>query len=137
MNQAKKKRFYNPTKYMGLGALSRFHHTLKSSAKAMFTPAHSQVNETFAEAVARLELSEEDIQRRTQQFLKVALSFAVFALLVFIYTIILFWNRHIQAGIIGMAVTLVITTQVFRYHFWYFQMKKRKLNCTFKDWLQS
>jgi len=136
-NDSKKKRDFGISRLMGLPYLAAFTKSITGSAREMIKPRQSEREETFEEAVTRLQLTEEDIQKRKKQFLNLAISFGVFAFVVLCYTVYLFWNGHILAGILGVAVTIMILTQVFRYHFWHFQMKKRKLGCTLKEWLKS
>jgi len=33
-----------------------------------------------------------------------------------------------------VALTLYVLTQAFRYHFWLFQLRNRKLGCTLSEW---
>ncbi len=136
-DKPKKKPFFNVSRAMGLGFLSSFNKTIAHNARLLFKPKKSDRQETFEEAKIRLNLSEEDIQKRARDCAKFALGFAIFAFLTLFYMIYLFWHAHIAAGLLAFVITVMVLTQAFRYHFWYFQMKSRKLGCTFKEWLES
>jgi intracellular multiplication protein IcmV len=43
----------------------------------------------------------------------------------------------IKAFIVSLVVTLIALILAYRYHFWYFQMKQRKLGCTFSEWYKQ
>lgn len=136
MAEKKKSTYFGIPRLMGLSFLVSFNKNLAKNARGIFKPQQAKRQETFEEAASRLKLTEVDIQRRMREFLHLAIGFAALALLVLAYTVYLFWCGDIAAGMLGSLVTLITLTQVFRYHFWYFQMKKRKLGCTFKEWLK-
>lgn len=137
MTTSKKRSFFGLNRMMGISILAHFTKSISKSCKQILKPQRSTSGETFAEACARLELTEADIDKRKKEFFIIFNVFAIFALAVFIYSVYLLWQRHVHGGIIGLAATALVLTQVFRYHFWYMQMKKRKLNCSLKDWFQS
>ena len=119
---------------VGLDYLTRFGKSISDSILFMLHGKPSGRNETFEQAIERLHLTEKDIQKRQQHFLTLSLIFSFFALLVTIYCIYLAWNAHWIAAIISFSVVLIILTQVFRYHFWHFQVKQRRLGCSLKEW---
>ena len=56
------------------------------------------------------------------------------ACLIFVYAGYQFFYGSIKAFIVSLVVMLIALVLAFRYHFWYFQIKQRKLGCTFNEW---
>ena len=109
--------------YDNIKSTSKF---IASSAKDVFTPEHAEHTETFDEAVKRLDISDEDIKERIMQLTKIFISFMALAFAVFGYSIYLAFSGNILGFCISFALTIFTCTQAFKYHFWIFQMKKRK-----------
>ena len=129
--------FLNFSAWMGTDTLRGYGAYINQSAKRIMKPAQAEVEETFEEAMKREGLTEADIQKRQKHCFNVAIAFLGLGVAVFAYSIYLLWNGHLMALLLGVGVTGLSLVQAFRYHFWYFQMKQRKLGCTFKEWLNS
>lgn len=91
--------------------------------------------ETFTEAVARLNLTEQQINQRKKTFLYSALLYWFISLALVAYAVFLIK----KALIIPMLFTLILAAFVmalaYRENLWYMQMAKRKLGCSFAEWL--
>jgi intracellular multiplication protein IcmV len=96
------------------------------------TPEHV---ETFEEAKVRLELTENDIQKSKDSYLLYAIIFVCLAAVTFSTSFFIFLKYHTFLGwLIANLVTILFLSQALRFHFWYFQIKHRKLGCTFQEW---
>lgn len=92
--------------------------------------------ESFAAAAQRLQLSESDIKKRMHYFLYYAVIYLLVAISLLAYTIYLTMVSTAVLAILGCFVlTILMLVYSFREHFWYMQMKKRKLGCTVKEWV--
>jgi intracellular multiplication protein IcmV len=92
--------------------------------------------ESFDAAVQRLQLTEDDIKKRTRSFLYSSLVYFFIALALFAYTIYMMSvSRAIFAIVVCFILILLMLVYSFREHFWYMQMKKRKVGCSFKEWI--
>lgn len=92
--------------------------------------------ESFSAAIQRLRLNENDIQQRTRYFLYYAICYFLVALALLAYTIyLMLGNGTILAVLVSFVLTALMLVYSFREHFWYMQMKKRKIGCTMKEWL--
>lgn len=60
--------------------------------------------------------------------------FAIVAALVFLYTIIMIIRGFFLGSFISGALTCLMLAQSFKYHFWVFQIRSKKLGCTFGEW---
>jgi intracellular multiplication protein IcmV len=125
---------FNVPGWMGLKEIKASGKGIADTAKGLFYTYKSDRQETFDEAVVRLHLSEQDIQQRMKGFFKAALVYTVIALGLFLYTIYLLIGVYLGAAIISFLLSLLALTLAFRQHFYYFQMKQRRLGCTIKQW---
>lgn len=92
---------------------------------------------TFEEAVRQYGLSEDDIRSRTKTHFVVAvfcllLGFVAMGWMVFLLTKFMFLS-----AIVAFSLGALMFAYAFREHFFYFQMKQRRLNCTVKEWFSS
>lgn len=105
--------------------------------KKFFVPSKQEASESFSQAMARLQLTEADILMRQSALLRLVYLMLMFAGLAFAYACYLLWQHAWHSGgftfvVLGLALTLA-----FRYHFWYFQIKQRKLGCSFQEWFHQ
>lgn len=106
-------------------------------ASDYFIPEKATTEETFEQAVERFNLSERDLQERADGLLRVALIFAVIGFAILGYAVYLVFNQQLGAFLLTIVVSMLAFASAFRYHFWCFQVKSRKLGCSFKDWWNS
>lgn len=141
-----RKTFFDPSSWLGYDNLKDNNRTLFGILKDSFTPARPVREETFEHAMKRLGLTEKDIKATEESYRSYALVFLLFAIVVFAYTFYLFFShiishvfgfRTITALILGASTTMLLLSQAFKYHFWAFQIKKRKLGATVEEWKRS
>lgn len=102
--------------------------------KKFFVPQQRKAGETFEAAKKRLKLTEKDLLARQTGLLRLSILMVVFAILTFGYSVYLFTEGGHKGGIVGLVLMLIALVLAFRYHFWYFQIKERKLGCTIQEW---
>ncbi len=112
-------------------------YSIRNMIGKLFTPKSGGYQESFEEALVRLQLTEEDLKHRIREFGRLAFIFVSMAILSFIYTIYLCATEGGWGVILGFVITLFLLTRAFYFHFWLFQIKNRKLGCTIKEWLNS
>ena len=100
----------------------------------MIVPQKAKRTETFEEAMVRLRLSKADISQRTQEFKRLFIIFLVIFIVLLSYTVYLLSEGSIRPGLVSLVLTFIVLAQIFRYHFWLFQIKQRKLGCTLREW---
>ncbi len=110
---------------------------LKGQIDHLFVVKKNTRQETFEEALHRLQLSEHDLTQRKKEFLFLSLFFIVSALGLFIYTLHWAFLHFISATVISFCICAFCLAQAFRFHFWYFQVKERRLGCTVSEWLHA
>ncbi len=133
-----RKTYFNPTAWLGYDDIKNQTSDIWNILSALFTPAKPTRTETFDQAVQRLELSEQDIHKTSQTYLAYAWVFGMFALLALLGGIYLIaYHGSGYAFVLAIVCAILFLAQTFRYHFWFFQMKHRKLGCTFDEWWQG
>lgn len=130
-----RKTFINPSAWLGYDSLKMLNQTIWANVRGLFRIPEPTRTETFEEAVKRLELTEADLQQTYIRFRYYALLFVLLGLIMFTYTFYLLFRYHSITGwMLGMAVTAFFAVQAFRFDFWCYQISKRKLGVTFKEW---
>ena len=130
-------RFFDVSSWLGTAEIKKNTSNLKSLAVTLFTVEKPQRRETFDEAVARYQLSEEDIKKRQQAFFQLAMLYLAGFTLDIFYVIYLFSTQRYMPAAMGLAFSGVLFSMFFRQHFWYTQMKNRRLGFTFQQWVLS
>lgn len=134
------KPFVNFPSWMGLRQLSASGKGIANTAKSIYQPGDPNRvirKETFEQAVERLHLSEQDLQQRMKTFWNMTLVYLFVALGLFGYGASLCVDGYFAAGFLSFILTVLALSLALRQHFWYFQIKRRKLGCTMKEWFKG
>ncbi len=131
------KPFVNVAGWVGFRTLVGTTSDLVTKAKFYTIPQKSTVKESFAEAKARFNLSDEQLREKGQDFLRVAIVCAMIAAFIFFYAIYLLFSGALGSFVLACVVSCLALATAFRYHFWFFQIKHKKLGCTLQDWLNG
>lgn len=91
--------------------------------------------ETFEEAMQRLALDENAIKNRMRQCFYAAWLYFTIALLLLIYAGYLLISHRFFGTMVALILATITITLAYREGFWYFQMKVRKLGCTFVEFI--
>lgn len=122
-------------KWVGYEQIKRNSTDLLDDAKTIFIAEQADHKETFEEALKRLNLSEAELQARAVEFRRLMLLFLILAGLVFGYSFYIgFMYKNVAGFFMGIAVTIFALANAFRYHFWLYQIKHKKLGCTLREW---
>lgn len=108
---------------------------LADSVDDVFHPSSEGRKEDFEQAKRRLNLTEQDIEHRKSIFFRLAILMMILFFPVLGYALNLFMQGHWHSGILGVVVSMIPLVLAFRYHFWYYQLKQRKLGISFQEWL--
>lgn len=106
-------------------------------SKRLFSVEQPEHLDEFDEAVNRLALSPEFINNQTKRYLYLAVFFLFCSILLVIYGFFLMLHSNQMGSLICFALTFYALTCAFRFHFWYFQIKHRKLGCSVQEWFKS
>lgn len=131
---------FNVRLWFDYDRLKAFNEYILAILKKVFIPSQTKpenAKASFEEAMGKMHLTEEGIIiRQKALFRNAILMFTIgFALLAYaVYHLIM---GNYQATVVSLVVALIGFVLAFRYHFWYFQIKERKLGCTFREWYQQ
>ena len=130
-----RKTFFNPSLWFGYESFVAMNHGIWNIIKSLFirqAPAHK---ENFEEAVQRLQLTDTDLHEARKNYYAFAIFFLVLGLIAFLYGLYLLLHHHTLSGLLLAFISAALFfSQAFKYHFWYFQIKQRKLGCTYQEW---
>ncbi len=129
------KPFVDVPSWMNLNQLKNYGKSISDIGKGLFIPQQASRYETFEDALRRLKLSEDQLNHKAANLHNLSIMLSLIALCLFAYVIyLLVTHGKIMAIMVTLVLTAVILAKAFSYHFWVFQIKKRRLGCTLQEW---
>lgn len=98
---------------------------------------HEQKSEQFEQAVREQGLSEADIVRAKNNYLRNAIILLIVGLLFSLNSMYLIYQKLLLQSLVSFAVTVMIFVFSLKSHFWFFQIKNRKLGCSLREWYNN
>lgn len=130
-----RKTFFNPSGWLDYDGLKNQSTNLYSILKTTYTPDKSGREETFEQAMVRLNLTEEDVAGIIKTYAFYTFVFVLLGLGMFCYAFYLLFSVGSLTGLmLGLGAASLFFAQAFRYDFWSLQMRRRKLGLTFEEW---
>jgi intracellular multiplication protein IcmV len=130
-----RKTFLDPRAWLGYDYLKFQTLQIYTIIKDLFTPAVPTREETYEQAMERHNLTDADVQKTGQNYYIWGWAFFVLGSFALVFGFLLLISYLTFFGwLLGMATAALLYTQAFRYNFWSFQIKHRKLGCTFAEW---
>ena len=124
-------------KWIDYQQLVKNNRSVFSFVKKFFIPEQAKTQESFEEAMLRLKLTPADLIQRSKEFTRLMWIWISLFLVSIVYSIYLLNNHFLRGFYPCLGISIIILTQIFRYHFWLFQIKQRRLGCSFRDWLNG
>lgn len=136
------KKFFKPLvdvpTWVGYAQLKERTSYVINLAKSLFTiEKPSESKQTFEEAVEKLHLDETALLKKQKGLQRLLIIFLTLSIAVAVYLVYTLWQSAILASMASFGILAVLLGQTFRYHFWLFQLRQRKLGCTFREWLND
>jgi intracellular multiplication protein IcmV len=131
-----RKPFFNFRGWLGWDEIARNGSAIKNMASTLFEVKEPTRLETFEESLVRQQLTETDVLNKLKKFKQLFIIFFIASICLFTYALYMLISQAYISSLACFGLTAFLLAQTFRYHFWWFQMKHRKLGCTFKEWLQ-
>jgi intracellular multiplication protein IcmV len=130
-----RKTFFNPRAWVGADELKYQFSTIVSILKDLFSTPLPAREETFEQALVRLNIAEEDLDNLKKRYWHFCLFFVLCFFIAFAYAFFLLFAHHsLIAFLLALAVSLFFVGQAFRFHFWQYQLQVRRLGVTFAEW---
>lgn len=112
--------------------------TIFKIIKTLYAKRLPEREESFEQAMKRLNLTEEYVKRTASIYRLYAICFLILAIAIFGYGFyLLFAHLSFSGCLLAIASTGLCLAQAFRFDFWAYQMKVRRLGVTFNEWKQS
>ena len=133
-----RKTFFDPAGWLGANELSGYNRVIKDTLKTTFSTPRPEREETFDAALQRLNVTEADLQKTAELYRIYTFFFLLLSVGSFLTGFYYLFEYGTVAGwILALVVSALFAAQTFRFDFWYFQIKHRKLGCTFQEWWSS
>ena len=131
------KPFVNFPRWAGFSFVAGAGRAIYDTAREFGLKKKDARTETFEEAMKRLKLTEQDIQHRIKTCKTMTLVYCLGALGLLGYMVHLLLLGHWVASFISLLLSGLALIFAYRESFWAFQMKTRRLGCSFNDWLDG
>lgn len=129
-----RKTFFDPRAWLGYDDVKQQTGLAWNIVKQAFVTPEPGTPETFEEAKDRLSLNEDDIKTASDNYFLFALIFLAAGAVVFCFSLYLLFTGSFSGFLLAFALSVFLFGQTFRNHFLYFQIKHRKLGCTYEEW---
>ncbi len=126
--------FFDVPRWVNAKQYAEVNKTLYTKIKDSFRIARAQREETFEAAMHRLQVTEQDLQERISANQRALTIMLIFIVLLCLYGFYLIFHGAIAGTLLILAVITLSAVRAFQYSFWNFQIKNRKLGCSFGDW---
>ncbi|QMT58960.1 type IVB secretion system protein IcmV [Legionella sp. PC997] len=131
------RRIINVRRWFDWDRMKAFTLYLVNGFKRLFVPQKKVQGESFDDAVKHLNLTDESILSKQKSLFRLSIIMVFAALLIMGYAVFQLFYGSLKAFLVSIVVTLIALVLAFRYHFWYYQIKNRKLGCTFNEWYRK
>jgi len=133
------KSIFNVRTWSDYDRIKSFTTYLVNGFKKLFIPQKKAAGsgDTFKKAMKDYNLSEDDLIIQQNALWRWSILMVVITLCIFSYSVYSIFNGSIKAFIVSFVVSLISLTLAFRYHFWYYQIKVRKLGCSVREWYRQ
>ena len=131
------KPFINAKGWLGYESVKQGFHNIQMTYTDLFRTPQQNRQETFIEAVERLNLDKASLHKQYQNFRFMVLISITITMLLF--TLSIYWLAHkgYFGGTLTFLLSLIGLANAIRYHFWMYQIKQEKLGCTIQEWFQA
>lgn len=128
----------NPRAWSGYDYIKDSTSSALQGARRLFfpSPMESGYSYTFDEAVELYNVTPEKLRKKCLGFLRLTVLAIFLSILMFIYAITELIFGHFLSFFPSFVVSLLCLAIAFKYHFWYFQIKTKKLGCSVHEWLE-
>lgn len=133
------KTFANFPLWIGFDAVKNSTNFVCKAVDVILRRNKTLPQESFAEAMKRLNLNDSDMDQRKYRYLNACLIYLVFAFGMLCYLVYLFFAKYvvIDAIIVTLILSITFSSLAFYNYFWYFQIKHKKLGCTVREVLAN
>jgi len=130
----------NPVNLIGIDSLKQ--QTARVSAIFKSTMKDAKEGDgykptSFEDCMSHYDVTEEDLKNKMRNALYTTYFCLVFSLLTFSYMFFQISKSSFMGGLMCLILTVLLWSMGIREHFNLYQMKQRRLGCSFKEWFCS
>lgn len=100
-------------------------------------PEKKGQTESFDSATVKWDLTDQELNQRQKALFRLSLLMILCALLLFSYSMYHLYYGHLMAFVLSLIVTGIALVLAFRYHYWQYLIKHRKLNSSVQEWYKK
>lgn len=93
--------------------------------------------ESFDRTASKFNLDEKHLETKALGLKRLSYSLIGVATFLFFYCIYQLMFGSFKTAIISLVEMGIALVLAFRYHFWHYQIKQRKLGCSVKEWFKN
>jgi hypothetical protein len=116
----------------GTQEITSNYESIKEMAKGFYDYNTHKIGQTGKERSVYIPVN--FLRKRERDFRNLFFLFGLILILSVIYFVLSLLKQHWLQALLVFSFCLFIAALTFRYHFWWIQIKKRKLGCTFDEW---
>ncbi len=130
-----RKTFFNPLGWLNYNEIKSYTKIIWANLRGISTVPEAERTETFNQAMQRFGATDADIKQLSETYLLYTIFLVIFAALAFAGAFVfLIAYGKLAAFILALVCSGILLCYAFRFHFWHFQIKHRKLGCTLAEW---
>lgn len=103
----------------------------------LFVPHSAKKAESFEAVKINLQLTEEDLASQQRSLKRLSLIVLITSIFIFGYSFYQLLYGGLLACMISFIVAIIALVLAFRYSYWHFLIKERKLDVSIKDWYRQ
>lgn len=130
------KRFFDFSAWFDARGLKDNTTYLIENIKRMFIISPPGEKRRVEEVAKEAGLSKSEVVKRARGLWWMSVMMVLVACCVFAYTIYHVIHLNYLAISVSAVLTLLSLGFAFRYHFWYYQIKRGEFGCTFNEWFK-
>lgn len=131
----------NVSAWVGAKHIKKNAILIKEISKDAFAGGRSERDEpkkeTFAQAMKRLNMTEAKLQKRIKASNQLIFLCGVLMIPMLVYTLYMLMSHFYLSSFVCLMLTALLGAYSFREHFNRFQMRQRRLGCTFGEWARD
>ena len=108
---------------------------LYQDLKELDGSSSSSSSNNFEDLIKKGVITEEKLIKAKKTCLYMSRIALFISLLMFFYLVFCVIKCYYMSLAMGFLLFLVTLGLAFKYHFWYMQVARRRLGCTFRDWI--
>lgn len=131
------RRIFTVRQWIDWERVKGFTSFLISGFKNLFVVKSSKKAQSFDAVKAKFRLTDAELLEKQRGLFRMFILMMIFSAFIFIYCLYHLVIANYYTALLSFIVTLIALTLAFRYHFWHYQIKYRRLNCSISEWFNQ